>query len=134
MGTVLARAFHGQGHEVVVLSRSPKPLPWRACRWEPRHGTDGAAVFDGSDVVINLVGRSVNCRYNAKNCAAIINSRVDSVHAVGHALARAARPPRLWLQMSTATIYSHRYDAANDEKTGSSVARKPALRRPGASA
>jgi uncharacterized protein (TIGR01777 family) len=48
----------------------------------------------------------------------MMGSRIDSTRAVGHAVARAARPPRVWLQMSTATIYAHRFDAANDEATG----------------
>jgi uncharacterized protein len=74
--------------------------------------------IDGSDVVINLTGRSVNCRYTAANRREILESRVASTRVVGEAIARAARPPRAWLQASTATIYAHRYDAANDEHTG----------------
>jgi uncharacterized protein (TIGR01777 family) len=68
--------------------------------------------------VISLAGRSVNCRYSAKNRRAILESRVNSTRLVGQAIARAARPPRVWLQASTATIYSHRYDEPNDETTG----------------
>lgn len=114
VGTVLARKFHGVGHEVVVLSRSPKPAaPWRVAGW------DGlAGEIDGADVVINLAGRSVNCRYTQKNRDEILKSRVSSVQAVGRAIQNAQSPPPLWLQASTATIYSHRYDAANDETTG----------------
>ena len=73
---------------------------------------------DGSDVVINLAGRSVNCRYTPNNRQEILNSRVKSTRAVGDAIAQARRPPRAWLQASTATIYAHRYDAPNDEATG----------------
>jgi uncharacterized protein (TIGR01777 family) len=69
-------------------------------------------------VVINLAGRSVNCRYNAANRKEIMDSRVLSTRAVSEAIAKAKRPPALWLQASTATIYSHRYDAPNDEATG----------------
>jgi NAD dependent epimerase/dehydratase family enzyme len=69
-------------------------------------------------VVINLAGRSVNCRMNAENRRQVMDSRVKSTRAVGEAIARAGRPPRVWLQSSTATIYGHRYDAANDEATG----------------
>ena len=68
--------------------------------------------------MIGLAGRSVNCRYTAANRHAIMASRVDSAHAVGQAIAWAKHPPRTWLQMSTATIYAHRYDAPNDEATG----------------
>ena len=70
------------------------------------------------DVVINLTGRSVNCRYTPANRREILESRVLSTRVVGEAIARAARPPRTWLQMSSATIYAHRFDAPNDEATG----------------
>jgi hypothetical protein len=79
---------------------------------------DWAAEIDGADVVINLAGRSVNCRYNAENRRQMMDSRVDSTRAVGEAIAAAARPPKVWLQASTATIYAHRYDAPNDDVTG----------------
>jgi uncharacterized protein len=60
----------------------------------------------------------VNCRYNDSNRRAIMESRVASTAAVGRAIAQCAEPPRVWLQASTATIYAHRYDAPNDERTG----------------
>jgi uncharacterized protein (TIGR01777 family) len=118
VGTVLARAFHRDGHEVVVLSRTPRAAPWRVVPWDARTVGDWAAELDGADAVINLAGRSVNCRYTPANRRAIKESRVDSTRAVGAVIARAARPPRVWLQASTATIYAHRYDAPNDETTG----------------
>jgi len=74
--------------------------------------------LDGADVVVNLAGRSVNCRYTVENRRAIKDSRVNSTRVVGEAIAGAARPPRLWLQMSTAHHLRHRYDAPNDETTG----------------
>jgi hypothetical protein len=74
--------------------------------------------LEGADAVINLAGRSVNCRYNPANRQDIIDSRVDSTRAIGEAIAKSTRPPRVWLQMSTATIYAHRFDAPNDETTG----------------
>lgn len=68
--------------------------------------------------MINLAGRSVNCRYDAKNRQEILLSRTESVAVVGEAIRRAERPPKVWLQAATATIYAHRYDAPNDEATG----------------
>jgi uncharacterized protein len=103
LGRALERGLRARGHEVVVLRR---PME----RW--------AAAIDGADAVINLAGRSVNCRYSKKNLDEMMRSRVDSTRTVGEAIARAAKPPRVWLQMSTATIYADRYDAANDEATG----------------
>ena len=67
---------------------------------------------------MNLAGRSVNCRYTPENLHAMMSSRVDSTRIVGQAIERAHRPPSVWLQMSTATIYAHRFDAPNDELTG----------------
>ena len=122
VGTLLARALHTQGHCVTVLGRDPKPVPWTTQAWDGRTlgRTLGAwaAEIDGADVVINLAGRSVNCRYTPRNRREILESRVNSTRVVGEAIARAAHPPRVWLQMSTATIYAHRYDAPNDELTG----------------
>jgi uncharacterized protein len=118
VGTLLARAFHRDGHEVVVLARTPKAAPWRVVQWDPAALDQWANELEGSNVVINLAGRSVNCRYTAKNREEIFQSRVSSVKAVGRAISQASRPPSVWLQASTATIYAHRYDAPNDEKSG----------------
>jgi uncharacterized protein (TIGR01777 family) len=118
VGALLARAFVADGHEVVVLSRTPHGAPWRTVRWDGETVGDWAAELDGADVVINLAGRSVNCRYTDENRRLIKESRVRSTRAVGQAIARARHPPGVWLQASTATIYAHRYDAPNDEATG----------------
>jgi len=118
VGTVLSRAFHDAGHEVVVLSRRGRQRPWRVTAWDGVTLGDWQREIDGCDAVINLAGRSVNCRYTAANRRAILESRVRSTRVVGDAIARAVRPPRVWLQASTATIYAHRYDAPNDEYSG----------------
>lgn len=118
VGTVLARAFHGDGHQVVVLSRRPVASPWPTVVWTPEADGPWQRELDGADAVINLAGRSVNCRYHPRNRAEILGSRISSVRAVGRAIARARRPPAAWLQASTATLYAHRFDADNDERTG----------------
>lgn len=118
VGTVLARAFTRRSHDVVVLSRHPEKSPWRSVVWDAATLGNWAREIDGADVVINLAGRNVNCRYTPANRTAIMESRVQSTRVVGRAIAQAARPPRVWLQASTATIYAHRFDAANDEATG----------------
>ncbi|MBK9154953.1 MAG: TIGR01777 family protein [Chloracidobacterium sp.] len=118
VGTVLARAFHGDGHEVVVLGRSPEKREWRTKEWDGKTLGSWAAEIDGADVVINLAGRNVNCRYNDENRRQMMDSRVDSTRVVGEAIAAAANPPKVWLQASTATIYAHRFDAPNDDVTG----------------
>ena len=118
VGTILARSFHANGHEVVVLGRNPEPREWRVVRWDAKTLGPWANEIGGADVVINLAGRNVNCRYNPENRRQIMDSRVDSTRVVGEAIESASNPPKLWLQTSTATIYSHRYDAANDDVTG----------------
>jgi uncharacterized protein len=118
VGTTLARAFHQAGHEVVILSRRPTKAAWRVMEWDGRTPGDWTTAIEGADVAINLAGHNVNCRYNARNRRLIKESRVESARVLGDAIARASRPPRVWLQASTATIYSHRYDAPNDEATG----------------
>lgn len=118
IGQVLARTFQAEGHDVVILCRSPQVGAGRVVPWDGRTVGTWAQEVDGAGAVINLAGRTVNCRYTAANLRQMRDSRVDSTRAVGEAIRRARRPPPVWLQMSTATIYAHRYDAANDETTG----------------
>ena len=118
IGTLLARAFQANGHAVVVLSRQTYAAPWRVVEWDAQHLGAWTNELEGADAVINLTGRSVNCRYNAHNRRQIIDSRVQSTRVIAKALSYAKTPPRVWLQASTATIYAHRYDAPNDEATG----------------
>jgi uncharacterized protein (TIGR01777 family) len=119
VGTVLARSFQRRGDEVVVLSRTrTDALPWRVVEWDGETLQDWATEFEDADIVINLAGRSVNCRYTPENRRIIIDSRVNSTRVVGQAIAQAIKAPRVWLQASTATLYAHRFDAPNDEQTG----------------
>jgi uncharacterized protein (TIGR01777 family) len=118
VGTILARALHRDGHDVVVLSRGRDTQPWRVAAWDGETLGNWQRDVDGCDVVINLAGRSVNCRYTAANRDEIMQSRVLSTRVVGQAIAAATCRPRVWLQASTATIYAHRYDRANDEHSG----------------
>ncbi|MFI2642290.1 TIGR01777 family oxidoreductase [Streptomyces sp. NPDC018610] len=116
VGTVLERALTAAGHEVVVLTRRPARRGHIA--WDGRTLGPWAAAMDGCDAVVNLAGRSVSCRYTPANLREMMDSRVRSARVVGEAIEAAARPPRVWLQMSTATIYAHRFDAPNDERDG----------------
>ena len=115
VGQTMQRHFESQGHEVVVLSRHSK-MP-SAC-WDGKTLGDWTRHVDAADVVINLAGRTVNCRYTETNLQQMMDSRVDSTRVVGQAIQQSTSPPKVWLQMSTATIYAHRFDAANDEATG----------------
>ncbi|MFI6090509.1 epimerase [Streptomyces sp. NPDC051218] len=116
VGAVLERSMTAAGHDVVVLTRNP--VRARQVAWDGRTSGPWIEEIDGSDVVINLAGRSVSCRYTDANLRDMMDSRVQSAEAVGEAIAAAAKPPQVWLQMSTATIYAHRFDAPHDEATG----------------
>ncbi|HEY4245538.1 MAG TPA: DUF1731 domain-containing protein [Lacunisphaera sp.] len=123
VGQMLVRAFRRRGDECVILTRKqaeilPQSAGVRSIIWDGKTLGPWAAEIDGADVVINLAGRSVNCRYSAHNLSAMMSSRVDSTRIVGAAIAAAKNPPRVWLQASTATIYAHRFDVPNDEASG----------------
>ncbi len=118
VGTVLGRALVGRGDEVVVLGRGSAAAAGRTVIWDGASLGAWVSELDGADVLINLAGRSVDCRYNAANRRQIMDSRVHSTRVLGEAIARAGSPPRTWLQAGTATIYAHSFDRPNDEHTG----------------
>jgi uncharacterized protein (TIGR01777 family) len=117
LGGLLARKFAGEGAEVVILTRRPKASgpAVREVAWDGRNSGPWEKELDGAAAVINLTGRSVNCRYTQENRKLILESRVDSTKAVGEAIGRCANPPPVWLNASTATIYKHSFDRPMDE-------------------
>jgi uncharacterized protein (TIGR01777 family) len=118
LGSMLARHFHQQGHSVSTITRFPRPHPWEAIHWDTETMGPWAAALDGADVVLNLAGRSVNCRYTASNRRVIFTSRVRTTQLIGEAISLCAQPPGLWLNASTVTIYRHALDRPMDEFTG----------------
>lgn len=118
IGNILARHFHSRGHQVAVLARSEKLVPWRVVRWDGATLGDWTAELERADVVVNLAGRSVNCRYTQANRKEIKESRVQSTRVLGQAISQMAHPPRLWMNASTATIYRHALDKGMDEDMG----------------
>jgi NAD dependent epimerase/dehydratase family enzyme len=88
-------------------------------RWDGRHvEKHWADEIEGSDLVINLAGRSVNCRYTTRNRQEIVDSRTDATKAIGMAIRNATVPPKLWINAASATIYRHAEDRPQDEYTG----------------
>ena len=118
VGTILARHFHRNGQSVVVLSRSLQKVPWRVVHWDGSTLGPWLDELNHSDVLINLAGRSVNCRYTRKNRREIIDSRVLSTQILHQAIAAIEHPPAVWFNASTATIYRHALDRPMDESTG----------------
>jgi len=119
IGGLLARHFLARGADVVVIGRHPaQATPWRTVTWDAATLGPWASEFDGANLVINLAGRSVDCRYTAENRREIKESRIRTTQLIGEAIQRAARPPALWMNSSTATIYRHSLDREMDERTG----------------
>lgn len=118
VGLVLARHFHTKGDAVTVLSRKPRVEAWPVIEWNGQDLGPWAKTLDGADVVINLAGRNVDCRYTEANRREIMDSRVCATQVIGRAIAQAAHPPALWMNASTATIYRHALDRDMDEVTG----------------
>ena len=128
IGQFLTRTWLEKGHEIIGLARRPYPSDHPRLTylvWDGENLGDWASAVDGADVVLNLAGRTVNCRYTPENLKQMMDSRIRSTQVIGAAIEQASEPPALWLQMSTATIYSHRFDAPNDEETGEIGGREP---------
>ena len=118
VGQILARHFHAKGHTVRILARHVRPGPWWTTLWDGRQIGSWAKELDGADLVVNLAGSTVNSRYTEANRRAIKESRVRTTELIGQAIAQASRPPALWINASTATIYRHALDRPMDEATG----------------
>ncbi|MBX0290918.1 TIGR01777 family oxidoreductase [Hymenobacter sp. HSC-4F20] len=118
LGRQVACYFRQLGYEVLTLTRRVRRFGEVA--WDGRTLGAWAAKLEGAAVVLNLAGKSVDCRYNAVNKYAIIRSRTESTRVLGEAIARCQRPPTVWLNASTATIYQHTEGAepANTEEAG----------------
>ncbi len=120
LGRYLCRHHARQGKEVVAIARSRDG--WSGdgifLEWDGRTLGPWALALEGADSVINLAGRSVNCRYDEQAKREIIESRVDSTRVIGQAIAACQAPPKVWLNASTATWYRDARDHAQDEWFG----------------
>ncbi len=110
VGHALVSAFREDGYDVATVGRTG------TATWTDPAGI--ARLVDGADVVVNLAGRIVSCRYTDANRDEILRSRVDTTRALHRAVRDAARPPRVWMNASTATIYRHETESGNDEVDG----------------
>lgn len=117
LGQALATHFLKSDWDVVILTRSPGQagLAGRPVGWDARTPGDWDKELEGSAALINLTGKSVNCRYNPRNRKEILESRVNSTRALGEAIGRCAQPPNVWLNASTATVYRHTFGDPWDE-------------------
>ena len=119
LGTCLARELEARRYEIIILSRTPGPDTDNIKRvvWDGKTLGDWAAWLKGAEAVVNLTGKSVNCRYTARNRREIIDSRVNSVNVIAKALLECTSPPRSWIQASSLAIYGDTGDHACDESS-----------------
>ncbi len=117
LGQALARHFLKKQCEVVILTRFPQPVSSgiRQVVWDATTPGPWQVELECAYTVVNLTGKSVNCRYYARNRQEILASRVDSTRVIGEAISRCTTPPEIWLNASTATIYRHTFRAPWDE-------------------
>ncbi len=111
IGTYLATQFKKAGYEVLIISRGKEHLNWN-------DAAGITAALEDSEMLINLAGKSVDCRYNEKNKDEILRSRTETTHLLGEAILHCKNPPALWLNSSTATIYRHAQDRPMTEANG----------------
>jgi len=105
-----------KNYEVVSLTRRPEEIKGsRNVIWDGKSQGDWSAEFEGAYAVINLSGKSVNCRHNEKNKEAILKSRVDTTTAFGEAIDNCTEPPKIWLNSSGVSIYKESYSTPQDE-------------------
>jgi NAD dependent epimerase/dehydratase family enzyme len=111
LGQNLMERFRADGASVTTIGRAQADATWG--------DTAGIArLLDGADVLINLAGKSVDCRYTPANRAEILRSRIDTTRELHAAVRAASVPPALWVNASTATIYRHAVDRPMTESTG----------------
>lgn len=111
IGNYLHKKFTVAGYTVLIISRDHNHINWND---EPAL----VAALEGAEVLINLAGKSVDCRYNASNRALILTSRTNTTSQLQAAINKCKLPPGLWINSSTATIYRHAEDRPMDEENG----------------
>lgn len=120
LGRYLTRHFARNGKEVVAIARSRDG--WSGdgmfLEWDGKNIGPWALALEGAEAVINLAGRSVNCRYTEKNRREILESRVDATKVIGEAVRACGTPPKVWLNASTATWYRHAEDNPQNDWLG----------------
>lgn len=120
IGSVLADFYAKKAEEVIILSRKPLANKGniRTVLWDAKKLDTWVMELEGTDLLINLTGKNVNCRYTQKNKDEILNSRLDSTRILGQAIQQLKRPPKVWIQCASATIYRHAEDRFMDEVNG----------------
>lgn len=114
VGGLLTSYFEELGWDCVVLTRH-RPQSAREVQWDGVHRGDWESGLEGADVLVNLCGKSVNCRYHSRNRRELMDSRLDPTRLLGEVMAELNTPPGVWIQASTATLYRHTFGDPWDE-------------------
>jgi uncharacterized protein (TIGR01777 family) len=117
LGRALSKALLGKGYDVVILSRGAhrEGGAIRQLHWDGKTLGDWSQSIDGAKAIVNLTGRSVNCRHTPEHRREIMESRVNSVRVLGEAVSRCHQPPEVWVQASSLAIYGNPGDRWCDE-------------------
>lgn len=120
LGTVMAQYYKKLANEIIILSRNPQQKNGniRTVVWNGKSKSDWVNELNKADLLVNLCGKNVNCRYTKKNREEILRSRVIPTQLLGAAMNDVAIPPKLWINVTSATIYRHAEDYAQNEETG----------------
>jgi hypothetical protein len=120
IGKNISQHFNGKGYSVTVFTRGSSIIRdgIQYLSWDAKNLGPWTTELEGADLIINLTGKSVDCRYTEANKQEILNSRVDSTKIIGEAIQKCKIPPKLWINSSTATIYRYSLDKAMTEENG----------------
>lgn len=120
LGQVLSDYYKSKAKEIIILSRHPHSsqdnIHYQV--WDGRTKGEWAKCLEGCDLLINLCGKNVNCRYTKKNQQEIFRSRLEPTALLGKVVAELKGPPKVWIQFASATIYRHAEDHSQDEDQG----------------
>ncbi|HEY5367593.1 MAG TPA: TIGR01777 family oxidoreductase [Hanamia sp.] len=111
IGSYLNKRFCEEDFEVLIISRDSNHINWN-------NSDKMIEALEDAEALINLAGKSFDCRYNEKNKSIIMASRVESTKKLQSLIDQCRTPPKVWINSSTATIYRHSEDKAMDEYTG----------------
>jgi len=119
LGRALAKELLARNYEIVVLTRSPRARNdgVNEILWDGKNSGEWIQFLDGAEAVVNLAGRSIQCRYTPENLRGLAASRVDSVRAIATAIGRVAQPPRVWVQAGAVGFYGDSKDRLCDENS-----------------
>lgn len=118
IGTALCKFYAERAEKIIILSRreNKQVKNMHYVKWDAKTQGEWVKEIGGADIVVNLCGKNVNCRYTRKNKKEIFDSRTNSTKALATAIS--SNPPKLWVQSASATIYRHSEDRPMTEKDG----------------